>query len=182
MKTNKKGVSAMKKFTLFVCAVSSVALFAATPEFNLAFDSANGTTPKDWVINPSHKEVDGKTAGAVKVEKGTAGNVLVFTTNKQSAALYTVAMTPAKAGQTFNASASVSGKGSFAILFYSYTEKDEVSVPQVEFLELTDTPTVQKFSIPIANSGDKVVVKVRAVIIINPETELKLSDLKVSVD
>ena len=92
-------------------------------------------------------------------------------------------MTPAKAGQTFNASASASGKGRFAILFYSYTEKDDnVSVPQVEYLELTDTPTVQKFSIPIANSGKKVVVKVRAVIAIQPRAELKLTDLKISVD
>ncbi|MCX6984092.1 MAG: hypothetical protein NT118_04975, partial [Lentisphaerae bacterium] len=77
----------------------------------------------------------------------------------------------AKAGQTFNVSASVSGKGRFAISLYSYTEKTvNVSEPQVEFLGLTDTPTVQKFSIPIADSGDKVVAKLRAVITIQPET------------
>lgn len=173
----------MKKFILFVCAVSSVALFAATPEFNLAFNNVTDTVPEGWVINPSMKDGD-KISGHAKIEKGDTGNVLVFTSEKNYAALYTEPMTPAKAGQTFNASASVSGKGNrFVILFYSYDEKGEnVSVPQVEYLKLTDTPIVQKFSIPITNSDSKVVTKVRVAIIIQPETELKLSNLKISVD
>lgn len=147
------------------------------------FRNAAGNNPS-WMLNPSVKGPDGKAAGNFRIEKDENGkNILIFSVPERfQAALASRILEPAIAGQTFYAEALVSGRGRFLISFYSYTnQKKYLTTAKTEYIRLGTEPEKKKFKIPVINWKNGKTAFIRVMIMLAPDTELKLSGLKFSL-
>lgn len=147
------------------------------------FRNAVGKNPS-WMLNTFVKGPDGRASGIFRIEKDENGkNVLIFSVPERfQAALCSRVLEPATAGETFHAEALVSGRGRFLISFYSYTDqKKYLTTAKTEYIRLGTEPEKKKFKIPVINWKNRKTAFIRVMIMLTPDTELKLSDLKISL-